>query len=144
MNTLNSLSNKSGAKQHGLDGIGGVIKLQFAVSTGAVAFFVHAMFERAEGPLLVGILSMAAICFGAAALMCINALSGLMLVRVGLAAVIGASDKKNPKEKLEERFTELTKRVKIVVAFLYAGVIFSVALLVAKFVMEIAVKFSHR
>ena len=131
---------------HGLDELSGVIKLQFGMSTGAVALFVHAIFEGNEGPLLAGILSAAAICFGASAIMCLNALADFGVAKTGMAiAISGASGTPAENtEMLKGRFKQLSKGYGTGAKFFYAGVIFSVALLVAEFAMELALKFSHR
>jgi hypothetical protein len=134
--------------QHGLESVVGVFKLQFGVSTGAVALFVHAIFEKSEGPLLVGVLSVAAICFGVSAIMCLNALSDLTTVSTALAVFLsGAGEKDNEKEndkgnleELRSRFKPLHKGHAVGNGFFYAGVICSLALLITKFLLELQPK----
>jgi hypothetical protein len=129
----------------GLKEASAVVKLQFGVSTGAVALFVHAIFERHEGPVLVGILSVAAICFGASALMCLNALGDLSTVTSSLATAIAARSASTTSTDNDTGVgTQLSKSTKgygIAIRFFIVGMFSSVALLVAKFVMEVALKF---
>jgi hypothetical protein len=131
--------------RNGLDSASAVIKLEFGVSTGAVAFFVHAIFEKSEGPLLVGILTAATFCFGVSAIVCLRALRNFVVVKTALTLVIAAPTeaRDDAVKDFESEFKTLREGYEVGNWFFYVGIALSVTLLIAKFVMELVLKFCH-
>jgi hypothetical protein len=133
----------------GLDGFVDAMKLQFGVSTGAVALFVHAMFDKDAGTILTAILCAASICFGVSAILCIRDLRNLAFWHALMGAwKVDVADKEF--RVAEESFkiakdnaNEFVAKSKVTVWFFDLGVGLSVALLLAKLCLGIALKFYH-
>jgi hypothetical protein len=66
----------------------GAAKLQFTLSTGAVVLFVHTIAEFHHMPVRTGILTLATLFFGFAAIKCIRALIHLSIFKVGTGVVL--------------------------------------------------------
>lgn len=120
-------------------------KLQFGLSTGALVLFVHVMVESHEGPLPVGILTIASIFFGLSAIRCIEALIHWSVMKRKIALSLSGTETPLGGEGRGDVFRRLAKEqtdgatVKFgrMSRFFYAGVAWSVVFLLVQFVLRL-------
>jgi hypothetical protein len=118
-------------------------KLQFGLSTGAIVLFVHMMADSHDGPLLVGILTLASAFFGISAILCIRALIHWSVLKtkmaLAFATILSGSDEppgdvflRIAKEEIEGAKTKFGRMA----ALFDVGVVWSILFLLAQFVLR--------
>jgi hypothetical protein len=114
----------------------GAAKLEFTLSTGAVVLFVRTIADFHHMPVRTGILTIATLFFGVAAIKCIRALIHLSMFKVGAGDALWRDVEKRGDfllAKYKDHVTGIKTEFGKMERYFYAGVAWSLLFMIVQF-----------